>query len=59
MKLTVIRSVLVSGAHPGGLLPHKNPKTEIKKETDFVDIISKVLRYFPFSRNQPLGSADN
>jgi hypothetical protein len=30
------------------------------KNTDFVDtIISKVLRHFPFSRNQPLESADD
>jgi hypothetical protein len=37
--------------------PTKSPKPEFKKK-DFVDImISKVLRDFPFSRNQPLKSA--
>jgi hypothetical protein len=50
--------------HPRGgaaaLKPPKMPKTEIKKKTDFVDImISKVLRDFPFGRNQPLKSADD
>jgi hypothetical protein len=29
------------------------------KNRDFVDTISNVLRYFPFSRNQPLDSADD
>jgi hypothetical protein len=42
------------------LQPPKTPKPEIKKNTDIVDIIiSKVLRDFPFSRNQPLKSADD
>jgi hypothetical protein len=36
----------------------QTPKTEIQK-IHFVDImILKVLRNFPFSRNQPLKSAD-
>jgi hypothetical protein len=37
------------------------PQMEIKtKNTDFVDtIISNVLRDLPFSRNQPLKSADD
>jgi hypothetical protein len=36
------------------------PKSKLKKKTDFVDItISKVLRDLPFSRNQPLKSADD
>jgi hypothetical protein len=30
-----------------------------KKSTDFVDTISEVLRDLPFSRNQPLKSADD
>jgi hypothetical protein len=38
--------------------PPQKPETEIK-ETGFVDMISKVLRDFPFSRNQPLKSADD
>jgi hypothetical protein len=38
----------------------KRPKRKFKKNIDFVDImISKVLRDFPFSRNQPLKSADD
>jgi hypothetical protein len=37
-----------------------DPQTRNSKNTDFVDImISKVLRDFPFSRNQPLKSADD
>jgi hypothetical protein len=43
------------GGAPGYSPP---PKPEFKN-TDFVDImISKVLRDLPFSRNQPLKSAD-
>jgi hypothetical protein len=39
--------------------PPKPPKTEIKKNTDFVDImISKASRDLPFSLNQLLKSAD-
>jgi hypothetical protein len=34
-------------------------QTRNKKKTDFVDIISKVLRDFPFSQNQPLMLADD
>jgi hypothetical protein len=50
---------------PGGLpgcSPPQTPKNQNKKKrkTDFVDImISKVLCDFPFSRNQPLKSADD
>jgi hypothetical protein len=50
-----------SGAHPRGggatgLQPFQNQNL---KNTHFVDImISKVLRDLPFSRNQPLKSAD-
>jgi hypothetical protein len=45
-----------SGEEAAGL---QTPKTEISK-THFVDIIpSKALRDFPFSRNQPLKSADD
>ena len=39
--------------------PH-TPQNRNLKNTDFVDIvISHVLRDFPFSRNQPLKSADD
>jgi hypothetical protein len=46
---------------PGYSPPLPNPrKPKFKKKTDFVDImISKVLRDFPFSRNQPLKLADD
>jgi hypothetical protein len=35
------------------------PKFEKKKKTNFIAMISKVLCDFPFSRNQPLKSADD
>jgi hypothetical protein len=42
-----------------GLQHPQTPQNRNLKNTDFVDIvISKVLRDFPFSRNQPLKSAD-
>jgi hypothetical protein len=42
-----------------GLQPSNPPKPKLK-EIYFVDImISKVLRDFPFSRNQPLKTADD
>jgi hypothetical protein len=49
-----------TGAHPRGLPgcsppPPKSTKTEIKKK----QILSKVLRDLPFSRNQPIKSADD
>jgi hypothetical protein len=54
------------GAHPkggGGLpvcIPHQTPENRNLKNTDFVDImVSNVLRNLPFSRNQPLKSADD
>jgi hypothetical protein len=53
------------GAHPswGGCraaAPSQNPQNRNLKNTNFVDItISKVSRDFPFSRNQPLKSADD
>jgi hypothetical protein len=57
----VVVAILVKGAPMGGgacrgaAPPPKPPKTEIKKNTDFVDImISKVLHDFLFSRNPPL-----
>jgi hypothetical protein len=57
------RGALKAG-RTAGLQPPKPvpppPKAEIKKNTDFVYImISKVLRDLPFSRNQPLKSADD
>jgi hypothetical protein len=51
------------GAHPRGaakLQPPQAPQNRNLNNTDFVDImISEVLRDFPFSRNQPLKSADD
>jgi hypothetical protein len=38
----------------------QTPQNRNFKNTDFVDtIVSKVLRDLPFSRNQPLKSADD
>jgi hypothetical protein len=46
------------GGLPGCSPPPKPSKTKLKN-TEFVNImISKVLRNLPFSRNQPLKSAD-
>jgi hypothetical protein len=36
-----------------------NPQNRNLKNTDFVDMISKVLRNFLFSQNQPMKSADD
>jgi hypothetical protein len=48
------------GGAAGQQPPQTHPKPKVKKKTDFVDImISKVLRDFPFSRNQPLKSSDD
>jgi hypothetical protein len=51
------------GAAKGGGLPGCSPPQPTKqkfKKTGFVDIvISNLFRYFPFSRNQPLKSADD
>jgi hypothetical protein len=55
-----MKAMFQSGAHPGGggavaRQPPQTFKTKIYKNTDFVDItVSKVLRDFPFSQNQPL-----
>jgi hypothetical protein len=50
-----------AGAHQnGGLRSAASPKLNIKKNTDFVDMmISNVLRNLPYSQNQPLKSADD
>jgi hypothetical protein len=41
-------------------MPLKTQQKQNLKNTDFVSItISKVLRDFPVSRNQPLKSADD
>jgi hypothetical protein len=37
----------------------QTPQNRNFKNTDFVDMTSKVLRDLPFSRNQPLKSADD
>ena len=54
--------LLSAGAHTKGKAawsnPPKPPKIEIK-EIGFVDIISELLHDLPFSRNQPLKSADD
>jgi hypothetical protein len=43
-----------------GCSPAQTPQNRNLKNTDFVDImISKALRDFPFSQNQPLKSADD
>jgi hypothetical protein len=44
----------------GPLPSPQNPQNRNLKNTDFVDIVmSKVLRDSPFSRNQPVKSADD
>jgi hypothetical protein len=55
-----------SGAHPmgrggcRGAVRRQTPQNRNLKNRGFVDImISEVLRDFPFSRNQPLKSADD
>jgi hypothetical protein len=58
-----MRRYNVTRAHQAGggvsCSPHKPPKLKFKN-IDFLDImISKVLRDFPFSRNQPLKWADD
>ena len=60
----VMKMATIEGCTQGGgcraVAPLKAPKLKLKKNTDFVDItISKVLRDLPFSRNQPLKSADD
>jgi hypothetical protein len=50
---------MLLGAHGCVIQAPPPPPTEILKNTDFAAImISKVLRDLPFSRNQPLMSAD-
>jgi hypothetical protein len=40
------------GTHPmEGVVAAKNPKIEIKKNTDFIYTISEVLRDLPFNRS--------
>ena len=60
------RVQVTAGAHPWGGCraaappPKKTPQNRNFKNTNFVDImISKVLLDFPFSRSQPLKSADD
>jgi hypothetical protein len=54
---------LVSEAHPRGgyraAAPPQTTQNQNLKNTDFVDIISNVLRDLPFSLNQPLKSAND
>jgi hypothetical protein len=48
------------GVRAAGLQPPQTPKNWNLKNTDFSDImIPNALRDFPFSRNQPLKSADD
>jgi hypothetical protein len=49
------------GAPKGGGVPGCSPapKPKFKKNTDFADIVSKVLRDLPFSRKHSLKSADD
>jgi hypothetical protein len=60
-----IKATYIPGAHPNeggaaGLQPPQTPQIRNFKNTDFVYItISIVLRDLPFSRNQPLKSADD
>jgi hypothetical protein len=60
MKKTIESSE--TGAHPRGACRAAAPQTPQNRNlenTDLVDtVISKVLRDLPFSRNQPLKSAD-
>jgi hypothetical protein len=52
----------VQGRAQGGgcqAAAHSHTPQNRNYKTDFVDIISKVLRDFRFSRNQPLKSADD
>jgi hypothetical protein len=64
-ELLVTKQVSGSDAHPGrrggraAAAPTPPPKPKLKKKTDFVDTVSKVLRGLPFCRNQPLKSADD
>ena len=53
--------IVIKGAPKGGgAAAPKSPQTEIKKKTDFVDlVISNVVRDFPNGWNQPLKSTDN
>jgi hypothetical protein len=51
----------MQGCTQGGLpgcSPHQTTKTKIQ-QTDFTDIISKILCDFLFSQNQPLKLADD
>ena len=54
--------VSTAEAHPrkgeGGLPGCSPPQDRNLKNTDFVDIVSNVLRDLSFSLNQPLKSAD-
>jgi hypothetical protein len=62
ISTTVIISRRIKGV-PKGELPACSPpnlQNRNLKNTDFVDImISKVLRDFPFSQNEPLKLADD
>jgi hypothetical protein len=47
------------GRLPEWAPPPQKPLNQNLKNTDFVDIISKILRDLPFSWNQPVKSADD
>jgi hypothetical protein len=54
--------VHIQGAPKGGLpgcSPPKTAKSKFKKTDSVTILISKLLRDFPSSRNQPLKSADD
>jgi hypothetical protein len=64
----LLNVILSQGQHPrlgggggaAGLQPPKTSENRYLKNTDFVDImISKLSRDLPFSRKQPLKSADD
>jgi hypothetical protein len=57
-KLTRLRGAPGGGEGLPVAPTRKPPKTEIKKKIVYI-MISKVLRDFPVSRNQPLKSADD
>jgi hypothetical protein len=56
---TALAQGRTQGAGAAGLQPSQIPQNRNLKSADFVDMISSLLRDLPFSRNQPLKSADD